>query len=66
MTLTLVKPAAIDTIFMERARNAIEAPGTRNPPLACHPRLVARATLTDAGTERERPVVAPLVADRWR
>ena len=45
VTLTLVKPAAIDTAFMEHARNLMDTPGTRNPPPAYHPRLVARAIL---------------------
>ena len=45
VTLTLVKPAAIDTAFMEHARNLMGTPGTRNPPPAYHPRLVSRAIL---------------------
>ncbi len=45
ISLTLIKPAAIDTPFMEHARNAIGSPGTRNPPPAYHPHLVARAIL---------------------
>jgi hypothetical protein len=45
VSLTLVKPAAIDTLFMEHARNLTNAPGTRNPPPAYHPHLVARAIL---------------------
>ena len=43
--LTLIKPAAIDTSFMEHARNAMGSAGTRNPPPAYHPHLVARAIL---------------------
>ncbi len=45
ISLTLIKPAAIDTAFMEHARNAMGSPGTRNPPPAYHPHLVARAIL---------------------
>ena len=45
VSVTLVKPAAIDTTFMEHARNRIGSPGTRNPPPAYHPDLVARAIL---------------------
>ncbi len=45
ISLTLIKPAAIDTLFMEHARNAIGSAGTRNPPPAYHPHLVARAIL---------------------
>jgi short-subunit dehydrogenase len=43
ISLTLIKPAAIDTPFMEHARNAMGTRGTRNPPPAYHPHLVARA-----------------------
>ncbi len=45
ISLSLIKPAAIDTLFMEHARNLIGATGTRNPPPAYHPHLVARAIL---------------------
>ena len=45
ISVTLVKPAAMDTGFMEHARNRLGAPGTRNPPPAYDPRLVARAVL---------------------
>ncbi len=48
ISLTLIKPAAIDTSFMEHARNLIGSPGTRNPPPAYHPHLVARAILHGA------------------
>ena len=43
ISLSLIKPAAIDTLFMEHARNRMGSPGTRNPPPAYHPHLVARA-----------------------
>ena len=45
ISVTLIKPAAIDTLFMEHARNRIGSTGTRNPPPAYHPHLVARAIL---------------------
>lgn len=45
VSVTLIKPAAIDTPYMEHARNLLGSPGTRNPPPAYHPRLVARAIL---------------------
>ena len=45
ISLTLIKPAAVDTTFMEHARNRMGSPGTRNPPPAYHPHLVARAIL---------------------
>ncbi len=45
VSVSLIKPAAIDTPFMEHARNRLGSPGTRNPPPAYHPDLVARAIL---------------------
>ena len=48
ISITLIKPAAINTAFMEHARNAIGSPGTRNPPPAYDPHLVARAILHGA------------------
>ena len=45
VSVTLIKPAAIDTPYMEHARSYLDAPGTRNPPPSYHPRLVARAIL---------------------
>lgn len=45
ISVSLIKPAAIDTLFMEHARNRIGSKGTRNPPPAYHPHLVARAIL---------------------
>ena len=45
ISVTLVKPAAIDTPYIEHARNRMNSPGTRNPPPAYHPQLVARAIL---------------------
>ncbi|MCW8085821.1 SDR family oxidoreductase [Sabulicella glaciei] len=44
-SVTLIKPGPIDTPYMEHARNLTGAPGTRNPPPAYHPRVVARAIL---------------------
>ena len=45
ISVTLVKPAALDTMFMEHARNRLGAAGTRNPPPSYDPKLVARAVL---------------------
>ncbi|MFL1463016.1 SDR family oxidoreductase [Roseococcus sp. DSY-14] len=45
VNVALVKPAAIDTPYMEHARTYLDAPGTRNPPPSYHPRLVAQAIL---------------------
>ena len=43
ISLTLIKPAAINTPFTDHARNRIGSAGTRNPPPAYDPYLVARA-----------------------
>jgi NADP-dependent 3-hydroxy acid dehydrogenase YdfG len=43
ISLTLIKPAAINTPFTDHARNRMDSPGTRNPPPAYDPHLVARA-----------------------
>lgn len=45
ISFTLIKPAAINTPFTDHARNRMDAPGTRNPPPAYDPHLVARAIL---------------------
>ncbi len=43
ISVTLIKPAAINTPFTDHARNRMGTPGTRNPPPAYDPHLVARA-----------------------
>ena len=43
VSVTLVKPGAIDTTYMEHARNYMETEGTRNPPPSYDPELVADA-----------------------
>ena len=43
ISLTLIKPAAIDTPIIEHARNLIGSKGTRHPVPTYHPDLVARA-----------------------
>jgi short-subunit dehydrogenase len=43
ISLTLIKPAAINTPFTDHARNRMGSPGVRNPPPAYDPHLVARA-----------------------
>lgn len=45
VSVTLVKPSAIETPFQEHARNRLGVPGLRVPPPAYDPRLVARAIL---------------------
>ena len=43
ISVTLVKPAAIDTTYMEHARTFMDAEGTRNPPPSYDPDVVADA-----------------------
>ena len=43
ISFTLIKPAAINTPFTDHARNRMGSAGTRNPPPAYDPHLVARA-----------------------
>ena len=43
VSVTLIKPGAVDTPYMEHARSFMDAEGTRNPPPSYHPDLVARA-----------------------
>ena len=43
ISITLIKPAAINTPFTDHARNRMGSSGTRNPPPAYDPHLVARA-----------------------
>jgi short-subunit dehydrogenase len=43
ISITLIKPAAINTPFTDHARNRMDSSGTRNPPPAYDPHLVVRA-----------------------
>ena len=43
ISVTLIKPAAIDTTYMEHARTYMDGEGTRNPPPSYDPELVADA-----------------------
>lgn len=52
ISVTLVKPAAIDSGFAEHARNLLETPGLAVPPPTYDPRLVARAILFACTTPR--------------
>jgi short-subunit dehydrogenase len=45
ISVTLIKPAGIDTPFQEHVPTRLAAPGVRVPPPAYDPRLVARAIL---------------------
>lgn len=56
ISVTLIKPSAIDTPFQEHARNRLGSPGVRVPPPAYDPRLVARAIL-HACEHRKREIV---------
>src|SRR5215211_2667015 len=43
VSVTLIKPSAIDTPYMEHARTYLDSEGTKNPPPSYDPRLVAKA-----------------------
>lgn len=43
VSVTLIKPGAIDTSYMEHAKNYMDSSGTRNPPPSYDPELVAGA-----------------------
>ncbi|NNM75227.1 SDR family oxidoreductase [Enterovirga aerilata] len=57
VSVTLIKPSAIDTPFFEHARSHIDSPGIRNPPPAYDPSLVAKAILHAAETPKRTVVV---------
>jgi short-subunit dehydrogenase len=52
ISVTLIKPASIDTTFQEHARILMDTPGVMVPPPAYDPRLVARAILFACATPR--------------
>ena len=43
VSVTLIKPGAIDTTYMEHAKSHMDSEGTRNPPPSYDPELVAAA-----------------------
>src|SRR5829696_3903722 len=43
VSVTLIKPSAVDTPYMEHARTYLDAEGTKNPPPSYDPRVVAKA-----------------------
>jgi short-subunit dehydrogenase len=45
ISVTLIKPSAVDTPFFEHARTYLETPGVWNPPPAYDPSLVAKSML---------------------
>jgi NAD(P)-dependent dehydrogenase (short-subunit alcohol dehydrogenase family) len=55
LSITLIKPGSVDTPYMEHARNHLDAEGTRNPPVAYAPEVVARA-ITFACTHHIRDI----------
>jgi short-subunit dehydrogenase len=52
ISVTLVKPAAIDSLFPEHARNLLGSPGLAVPPPTYDPKVVARAITFAATTPR--------------
>lgn len=57
VSVTLIKPSAIDTSYMEHARSYLDSPGTRNPPPSYDPALVAKAILFACEHNRRSIVV---------
>ena len=57
VSVTLIKPAAIDTPFPEHARNYLDAPSPALPPPTYDPHLVARAILYAAEHQRRTLVI---------
>ena len=57
ISVTLIKPSAIDTPYMEHARTFLPSEGTRNPPPSYDPRLVAKAIAYACEHERREIVV---------
>jgi short-subunit dehydrogenase len=57
VSVTLIKPSAIDTPFFEHAKSLLDSPGIRNPPPAYDPSLVAKAILYAAETPKRTIVV---------
>ena len=57
ISVTLIKPSAIDTTFFEHARSYLDAPGIKNPPPAYDPALVAKAMLFACENQKRDIVV---------
>jgi hypothetical protein len=55
--VTLIKPSAIDTPYMEHARSYLDTPGTKNPPPSYDPELVARAVVFACEDDRRDIVI---------
>ncbi len=52
ISVTLIKPAAVDSLFPEHARNLLGSPGLAVPPPTYDPKVVARAITFAATTPR--------------
>lgn len=57
ISVTLIKPSAIDTPYMEHARNYLNSAGTRNPSPRYDPRLAAKAVVYACEHDRRDIVV---------
>src|SRR4051794_20384514 len=57
VSVTLIKPSAIDTPYMEHARSYLVSEGTKNPPPSYDPRLVAKAIVYACETHKRDLVV---------
>jgi NAD(P)-dependent dehydrogenase (short-subunit alcohol dehydrogenase family) len=57
ISVTLIKPSAIDTPYMEHARSYLGSAGTRNPPPSYAPGLVAKAIAFACENDRRDLVV---------
>jgi short-subunit dehydrogenase len=57
VSVTLIKPSAIDTPYMEHARSYLASQGTKNPPPSYDPRLVAKAIVYACETHKRDLVV---------
>ena len=57
VSVTLIKPSAIDTPYMEHARNYLDSRGTKNPPPSYDPELVAKAMIFACEHDRRDIVI---------
>ncbi|MXQ13503.1 SDR family oxidoreductase [Microvirga makkahensis] len=57
ISVTLIKPSAIDTPYMEHARSYMTSPGTKNPPPSYDPEVAARAIVFACENDRRDIVV---------
>jgi hypothetical protein len=57
ISVTLIKPSAIDTPYMEHARSYLGSAGTRNPPPSYSPEVVAKAIAFACENDRRDLVV---------